>query len=300
MNVLKYKFHYLIFSLLIMLPGAFFLVTEGLKLGIDFTGGSVSVYSFVKDAKIADFEKAYTSNGVGDPKVSLVNNEITVRSKIIDTSKNAKIVTDLKKEYPKLVVKSFETVGPTVGGETTRKALMSVLISSFVIMLYIAYSFKDIPKPYSSLKFGISAIIAMLHDAFVVIGTFSILGHYLNVEVDALLITALLTIIGFSVHDTIVVFDRIRENLNKLSKSSTFEEVANYSLVETLNRSLTTSLTVVITLFALVVLGGSSIRYFVIALLVGIVSGTYSSIFTATPILVLWEAYSGKHSKKKK
>jgi preprotein translocase subunit SecF len=134
----------------------------------------------------------------------------------------------------------------------------------------------------------------MLHDALMVLGIFSLLGKFFGYEVDALFITAILTVIGFSVHDTIVVYDRIRENLGKLPKGMSFSEVANYSLVETLDRSLITSLTVVITLISLLLLGGQSIRYFVMALLIGIVSGTYSSIFTATPILVLWEEYKPK------
>jgi len=180
-------------------------------------------------------------------------------------------------------------VGPVVGAETAKKAFVALAWAMIGIMSYIAYAFRNIPKPYSSIKFGISAIIAMFHDAYVVIGFFAILGHYFGVEIDALFITALLTVLGFSVHDTIVVFDRIRENLRKLPKSFNFEEVANFSVVETLARSLATSFTVVLTLSSLYVLGGASIKNFVLAMLVGIISGTYSSIFTATPILVLWE-----------
>ncbi len=298
MNLLKHKTYYLIFSFILMIPGIIFIAKDGLKLGIDFTGGSVSTYK-VGSIKENDLEEAYTKHQVDVLGISRSGNIITIRTKPIDTSKNASIVKDLKKKDGKLEVSSFETIGPTVGGETTKKAFMSMLISSFAIMLYIAYSFKNIPAPYSSLRFGISAIIAMLHDAFIVLGSFAILGHYLKVEIDALFITALLTIIGFSVHDTIVVFDRIRENLNKLPKTLSFIEVANYSLVETLNRSLTTSLTVIITLSSLFILGGASIRYFVLALLIGIISGTYSSLFTAAPILVIWESFA-KSGKKKK
>lgn len=298
MNLLKHKTYYLIFSFILMIPGIIFIAKDGLKLGIDFTGGSVSTYK-VSGLKEKDLEDAYTRQQVEVLGINKSGNTVTIRTKPIDTSKNASIVKALKEKDSKLEVSSFETIGPTVGGETTKKAFMSVLISSFAIMLYIAYSFKNIPAPYSSLRFGISAIIAMLHDAFIVVGSFAILGHYLKVEIDALFITALLTVIGFSVHDTIVVFDRIRENLNKLPKTLSFTEVANYSLVETLNRSLTTSLTVIITLSSLFVLGGASIRYFVLALLIGIVSGTYSSLFTATPILVIWESFA-KSGKKKK
>ena len=298
MNLLKYKTAYLIFSLVLMLPGLFFILKDGLRFSIDFTGGSVSTYK-VSNLTLQKLEEAYTKQNIEILGSSKTGSNVTIRTKPLSTSKNASIVKALKEQDTKLEVSSFETVGPTVGGETTKKAFMSVIISSFAILLYIAYSFKNIPAPYSSLRFGVSAILAMLHDAFIVVGSFAILGHFLKVEVDALFITALLTIIGFSVHDTIVVFDRIRENLSKLPKTYTFIDVANYSLVETLNRSLTTSLTVIITLSALFILGGVSIKYFVLALLIGIVSGTYSSLFTATPVLVLWESYTKRGSKKK-
>ncbi|MEK7163744.1 MAG: protein translocase subunit SecF, partial [Patescibacteria group bacterium] len=184
--------------------------------------------------------------------------------------------------------KRFETVGPLIGRELTQKAILAVGVASLVIVLYIAWSFRHIPKPYSSWKFGASAIIALLHDAFVILGLFSIFGFLWHVEVDSLFVTAILTVIGFSVHDTIVVFDRIRENLPKMPHNS-FEEVVDFSLSETLVRSLNTSLTAILTLMALLLFGGENIRWFVTALLLGIMSGTYSSIFNAAPLLVLWE-----------
>jgi len=156
------------------------------------------------------------------------------------------------------------------------------------IIIYIAWSFKKIPPPYSPWKFGISAVLALIHDAFVVLGIFSLFGHFYHVEIDSLFVTAILTVIGFSVHDTIVVFDRIRENLPKMPKSS-FEEIVDFSLTETLVRSLNTSLTVTLTLTSLLLFGGEPIRWFVVALLIGVVSGTYSSIFNAAPLLVVWE-----------
>jgi preprotein translocase subunit SecF len=153
----------------------------------------------------------------------------------------------------------------------------------------MAWSFRQIPKPYASWKFGMSAVVALLHDVLVVLGLFSIFGVLWHVEVDSLFVTAVLTVIGFSVHDTIVVFDRIRENLPKMPQSS-FEEVVDFSISETLVRSINTSLTAVLTLLCLLLFGGTNIRWFVVALLVGIVSGTYSSIFNAAPILAIWES----------
>jgi len=171
----------------------------------------------------------------------------------------------------------------------TQKAIFAVILASLFIILYISWTFRQIPKKYTSWKFGISAVIALLHDAFVVLGLFSLFGHFYHVEIDSLFVTAVLTVIGFSVHDTIVVFDRIRENLVKLPQS-TFEQVVDFSLTETLARSLNTSLTVTLTLTALLLFGGESIRWFVAALLIGVVSGTFSSIFNAAPLLVLWES----------
>jgi preprotein translocase subunit SecF len=161
------------------------------------------------------------------------------------------------------------------------------------IILYIAYSFKNVPQPASSWRFGVTAIIALVHDVFITIGIYAILGHFFGYEVDALFITALLTVMGFSVHDTIVVFDRLRENMihERIDTLEKFEAVANDSLVQTLNRSLNTSLTVILVLLAMAILGGASIRPFVVALLAGVTVGTYSSIAVATPLLVYWQQY---------
>jgi preprotein translocase subunit SecF len=183
---------------------------------------------------------------------------------------------------------NFATIGPTIGSETTRNALLGILVASILIVLYISWSFREVPKPASSWRFGICAVIALLHDALVLLGIFSLLGHFFNVEVDSLFVTAVLTVIGFSVHDTIVVFDRIRENLKKQGAVD-FPAVVNSSILQTMTRSLNTSLTVILVLFALLLFGGESTRWFIAALLIGIISGTYSSIFNAAPLLVLWQ-----------
>ena len=166
-----------------------------------------------------------------------------------------------------------------------------------MIVIYISLVFRSVPKPASSIRFGVSAIFALVHDVLVVVGFFSILGHFFNVEVDALFVTALLTIIGFSVHDTIVVFDRIRENLGK-EGGGNFAKTVNDSILQTLGRSLNTSLTVLLVLLSLLLFGGASIKWFVVALIVGVASGTYSSIFNAAPILVIWHEWSLKRNNK--
>lgn len=198
----------------------------------------------------------------------------------------------LSQKFGNVEVRRTENVGPVIGQELEKKALLAVLVASVVIVLYIAYSFRKVPKPTSSWRFGVAAIVALVHDILMVVGVFAILGHFMGVEIDTLFVTALLTVIGFSVHDTIVVFDRIRENLLK-NINKKFTEIANLAVVQTLGRSLNTSLTVIFVLLALLLFGGETIKWFVVALLVGIISGTYSSIFNATALLTLWEEKLG-------
>jgi preprotein translocase subunit SecF len=176
-------------------------------------------------------------------------------------------------------------VSGSVASETTRNAVLAVLAASVLILLYIWFAFRKVDRPW---RYGTCAIIALLHDVLVVLGVFSILGWLIGFQVDALFITALLTVVGFSVHDTIVVFDRIRENMQRRT-SETFDQVVNASLVQTMSRSLNTSLTVIFTLSALTLFGGATVRPFTLALLIGIISGTYSSIFNASMLLVMWE-----------
>ncbi len=297
MDIIGRKNLYFFISLLVLIPGLISLATKGLRLSIDFTGGSVFEFEFKNEVKKEDVSRVFHDKGVGIESIQTSSDRrVIVKTKPVDNPKNDEIVKSLQTQYVGSKEISFETIGPLVGKETTTNAFIALIVASIGILLYIAYAFRSVPKPYSSFRFGASAIIALLHDALVVLGIFSILGFVKGVEIDALFITAVLTVIGFSVHDTIVVFDRIRENLDKL-RGSSFSEVVNFSLVETLNRSLRTSLTVIFTLLALFLLGGETIRYFVIALLVGIVSGTYSSIFNASPILVVWEEWAQKRKK---
>ena len=300
MQIIKYKFYFLIISLIILIPGTIALIAYGLKLSIDFTGGSLIQYQFANEISVDELKDIFSEKSVDVETInSESGNTYVVRTKPIDPAKNEEIKNSVTEKFEGANLRSFETVGPVIGKETTKNAFVSLGWASLGILLYIAYAFRNIPKPYSSIRFGASAIIAMLHDALLVVGIFAFLGHFFNTEVDSLFITAILTVIGFSVHDTIVVFDRIRENLSKLPKSMNFEDVVNFSIVETLNRSIATSLTVLVTLLSLYVLGGESIRTFVLAMLVGIASGTYSSIFTASPILVIWENFAQKRTKKK-
>lgn len=286
------KWWYFIFSLLIMVPGLIVLGIDGLRLGIDFIGGTVLEYKFEKSLDRDELEKTIQKIGTVSSITPSSGATYIIKLKPQDITKIAEIRKILQKDYGQVEEIRSESVGPIIGGETTRNALIAIVLSSVMIVLYLSLAFRKVPKPASSFRFGITAVVALFHDVLVVLGIFAILGRFYHVELDVLFITALLTIIGFSVHDTIVVFDRIRENLQKhLSKK--FIEVANLAVVETLARSLNTSLTVVFVLLATLLFGGESIRWFIVALLVGIVSGTYSSIFNATALLVLWEEKLG-------
>lgn len=301
MQIIKYSKFYILLSLLVLVPGIISMVVNGLNLSIDFTGGSAFEYRFTQSPNREKILELFASNNIVVEELVIQDKFVSVRTKPIEVGKSSEVLTSLTTEFDEVEQLSFETIGATIGSETTKKAFLAVGVASLAIVLYIAYAFKNIPSAYSSFRFGISAIVAMLHDALLVLGVFSILGKLYGVEINALFITAILTVIGFSIHDTIVVFDRIRENLSKLPNSKSFAEVVNYSVVETLNRSIATSLTVVITLLALFLLGGESIKYFVLALLIGIISGTYSSIFTASPVLVYWENFvSSRKSMGKK
>ncbi|MBI2020364.1 protein translocase subunit SecF [Candidatus Daviesbacteria bacterium] len=293
MNLMKYKLFYFVFSMLLILPGLYFLLTSGLKLGIDFTGGALLEYKFEKSLDKNELREVVEKNGV---EVGQINDSgdktYIIRTKPLDQEKIKEIKKSLNDNFGKLEERREEFVGPVIGSEVSQKAIYALALASLMIVLYITFSFRKVPKPASSFRFGIAAIVALLHDVLLVIGVFAILGKFLGVEVDTLFVTALLTIIGFSVHDTIVVFDRIRENFLK-NLGGKFETVANISVTQTLARSLNTSLTVVFVLVALLLFGGETIKWFVVALLVGIISGTYSSIFNATALLVWWEEKLG-------
>ena len=294
MNLMKYSLFYFMFSLIIILPGLYYLFTSGLKLGIDFTGGALIEYKFEKKIDVDDLRGQIFSQGIEVGQISPSSeNTYIIRTKTIEQSKVDQLKSNLAQKFGTVEERRVENVGPVIGAELSKKAFYALLLSSAAIVIYIAFSFRKIPKPTSSWRFGIAAVVALMHDALVVVGIFAILGKFFSVEVDILFVTALLTVIGFSVHDTIVVFDRIRENLLKGSFNRKFIDVANLSVVQTLGRSLNTSLTVVFVLIALLLFGGETIKWFVVALLVGIISGTYSSIFNATALLVWWEQKLG-------
>lgn len=287
------KLWYLI-SLAIIVPGTIALILWGLKPGIEFTGGSeIEVTGAANQAQLqATLETA----GGHDITITTSGESNLLARYSVESGVDAEQVHQQIKAQimaAGMTETSYNQVGPSVSRDITRNAGLSVLLASLAIIAYIAFAFRKTPPPLKSWNFGVAAIIAVLHDALLVIGVFAILGHFFGVQVDSLFVTAVLTIIGFSVHDTIVVFDRIRENLRRYNGS--FEEIVDRSITETMARSINTSLTVLIVLLAFFLFGGGSIHNFILALLIGILSGTYSSIFNAAPLLVSYN----KHKLKK-
>jgi preprotein translocase subunit SecF len=289
LNIVAKRYWFFGISLLVIVPGIIAIILWGLPLAIDFTGGSLLEVSFESGTPPhpAEIVQLYDEYQIGDPSVQTVGtNGISVRSKAISDETAANLVDEMSTRFDSPVtVLRFESVGPAVGSEVAQRAAGAVGLAALGILSFITYAFRGVPNAF---RYGVAAILAMIHDVAVVLGIEAILGHFLGWEVDALFLTALLTVIGFSVHDSIVVFDRIREN-QKVHRRLQFETLVNHSIVQTLDRSINTQLTVMLTLLALLLFGGITTRHFVTILLIGVFSGTYSSIFNAAPILVVWE-----------
>lgn len=285
---------WLIISAAIMVPGIIAIFAWKLPLGIDFKGGAVSEIRLEEKnpTQVELVEKLKTYPEARGVTVAPIGEKaFSIKVLPISETEHQAIVSNLNRDFGRISETQFQSVGPTVSRDLTAKAIKAIIYAAILIILYLAYAFRTVSYPVSSWRFGVVAVAALLHDLVITVGVFAIIAHFLHYEVDSTFITALLTVMGFSVHDTIVVFDRIRENLSKarVNSSIEFETLADKSLGDTLNRSMATSLTVIFTLLALTVLGGESIRPFVVTLLVGIAVGAYSSIFTATPLLVLWQ-----------
>lgn len=260
----------------------------GLKLGIDFKGGSILEVNYLGDQRPATGQviDSLKPLNLNDLRVSPVGTKgMTFRFKETDEATHQAVVRILSSE--KIEENRFSSIGPTIGAELKQKAVKAIIIVLLGISLYIAWAFRRVSEPLGSWRYGAVTLLALFHDLVIPVGLFAFLGHFYGAEIGTNFIVALLVILGFSVHDTIVVFDRIRENLKRRA-SSDFASLVNQSVNETLVRSVSTSFTVLLTLLALYVFGGESLKYFILALMVGIFSGTYSSIFIASPVLVSW------------
>ena len=296
MNIIGHKKIYLSISGLLVLGSVIAIGVWGLKFGIDFTGGSLLEVEFSDSSRpgVDEVRRMLGPLGVGGVSVQPTGERgMILRFAHVDEETHQNILQALQVDAERgyaVIEKRFDAIGPTIGSELLRNSLIALALASLGIVLYLTWAFRNVSKPVSSWKYGVIAVlVAFLHDVPIPLGVFSLLGHTQGVEVDTLFITALLTILGFSVHDTIVVFDRIRENLRKLKSPEPFEVTVNRSINETIARSVNTSLTVLLVLVATMVFGGATTRYFSLALIVGIIFGTYSSIFVASPLLVVWQ-----------
>lgn len=287
---MKYLWLYFAISLAVLIPGTYSLITHGLKPAIDFTGGTNILWSSTKidENKIREVASEYQ---IDIKAIEHVNDTWSITTLPIDRELYRDYLDELRNKFTDVMLDSrgivelsYDTVGPSLGAELIQKTLTAIILSATLILLYVAYRFQNI-------KFGVSAILAMLHDTLVLLGVFSLLGYYYGVAVDTLFVTALLTILSFSVHDTIVVFDRIRE-LKKKYAYLDFDEIVNRAVLETMGRSLNNSLTIIFMLLTMYLLGGETTKWFIFALLVGTISGTYSSTFTAAPLLIVWDKLS--------
>ncbi len=282
----KRKIYYAI-SAVFIVASMVALLLWGLKFGIDFKGGSILeiAYSDNKRPETNQIIDSLKPLKLNDLRISPVgDNGMNFRFRETDETTHQEIIKILGNNVEE---RRFSSIGPTIGTELKQKSVKAIIIVLFGISLYIAWVFRKVSKPLNSWRYGAVTLIALFHDLAIPVGLFAFLGHYYGVEVGTNFIVALLVILGFSVHDTIVVFDRIRENLKRYA-SLDFTSLVNQSVNETLVRSVSTSFTVLLTLLALYVFGGESLRYFILALMVGIFFGTFSSIFIASPLLVSW------------
>lgn len=280
------KWLYFLISAVVIVPGIWAILTGGLKPSIDFTGGTMWELRFgqnVSSRKGEIVEVIQNNGGYVDQIQSSASQTYRVRMKFITQEESVKLLNALNARFGKVEQVRFGTVGPTLGQELIWKTVVGILLASTTILIYLAFVFRN-------LQYGVSAILAVVHDTLVVVGLFALFGKFLNVEIDTLFVTAVLTVISFSVHDTVVVYDRIRESQKRMSQSP-INELANKAVTETMSRSLNNSLTIIFMLLALVLLGGETIRWFAVALLIGTISGTYSSPFTAVPILAIWQGW---------
>ncbi|MBT3336668.1 MAG: protein translocase subunit SecF [Anaerolineae bacterium] len=299
MNLLGKRYFFFTLSLLVILPGLIVLATSGLPLSIDFTGGSLLEVTFVGTTpQPADVITLYEDANIKDAKVQTTDSgTLVIRSEFLDNEKRDTVLTSMNAAFGETTIQRFDSVGPSIGEQVTSRAAMAVGVSSLLVVIFIAWSFRGIKGAY---RYGISAILAMLHDVALIFSVTALGSIFLGWEIDSLFLTGLLTVIGFSMQDSIVVFDRIRENSSALRRLD-YETLVNHSIVQTLQRSINTQLmTVEFLLLALAFFGGVTLRQFVVVLLVGLMSGTYSSIFIAAPVLVVWEKQEWKTWFKKK
>lgn len=296
MSIIKKRNIWFSISSAAVVVSLFLFVSFGLDLGIDFTGGSILEVEFQNDSPTTqEVTESLSQIDLGDLTVQSVNNYgLILRFKEVNEDTHQQVIETLRQQFSSddndFVEKRFDAIGPSIGQELKDKTLWAIVIVIITIIIYIAWAFRKVSEPVASWKYGLIAIIALFHDIMITIGIFVVMGIFYGLEVNAPFVAALLTILGYSVNDTIVVFDRTRENLIK-RRGEDFEEIVDESVNEVMTRSINASFTTLLVLFAILLLGGQTIRSFVLALIIGIGVGTYSSIFLASPLLVLFERF---------
>ena len=280
-------------SMAMVLASLVIIAFFGLRLGADFRGGSVIelVFNEQRPSPIEINTAISSLAGVGDVSVSPIGDDgVTVRLNSIDEDTHQSVLSEIKQKFGDVREDRFDSIGPTVGSELKQKSITAIIVLLLSIVIYLAFVFRKMAKVLSPWAIGVAAILTLIHDITIPVGVFALLGHFKNIEIGAVFVAAALTILGFSVSDTVVVFDRVRENVLKFGIKEKFGELVHRSIMQTLSRSLNTTFTILLSLIAIFFFGGESIKYFSLALIIGMFLGAYSSIFVASPILTWWSA----------
>ena len=292
LNVVENKKYYLLFAAAIVLGSWLCVLFLGLKPGIDLSGGTDWQIAFTTSTpSIAEIQSTLSAAGVKELSVQILGTrEFTIETPEMSEADHEQYAGILKSKLGDFTEENFSSIGPTIGSELARKSITAIILVLIGISIYIAYAFRKVSEPVKSWKYGLVTLITLVHDVSIPTGFLALLGYFKGIEIDTNFIVALLVIMGFSVHDTIVVFDRIRENLLVArGKKISLGEIIDYSVRETFARSVNTSFTLVLVLVALLVFGPQSLFYFILTMLIGTIFGTYSSIFVASPLLYLWQ-----------
>ena len=287
MDIVGKRYWFFLISALVIVPGIISLAIFGLTPGVDFSSGTTMTLRFDADVEQSQLRQELIALGYDKAVIQRTGeDDFFIRIRQVSSEERQALVTGLKSALStEITVRDYYAVSPIIATETGRNAAIAVGIAAIAMLVYIAWAFRRMPKPF---RWGTCAIIALIHDALVVVGIFSILGWVAGVQIDAMFITGMLTVVGYSVNNTVVVFDRIRENVSK-GISKDFEVTVNASVLETLGRSLNTSLTTLFVILAIFLFGGVTVRYFILVLLIGVIAGTYSSMCLAAPLLVIWD-----------
>jgi preprotein translocase subunit SecF len=288
-----YKIFFVV-SMLLMVASIVALAMYGLRFGVDFKGGSVMELSFTGTTPAIDDIRAMATatKGIEGPTVSATGEHgLIIRSNVLSEDTHQTLLTTIQKKYPHATEDSFNSIGPSIGSELKQKSLTAIIVVLFAIVIYLSFVFRAMSRVLPPVALGLAGIFALIHDLLIPLGVFAILSHLGVVEISAVFVAAALTILGYSISDTVVVFDRVRENVIRFGSKESFPNLVHKSVMQTLTRSINTSMTTLLALVAIFFFGGESVKYFALALIIGVISGTYSSIFVAAPILVWWSEF---------